>query len=252
MLKQPSHVLPDAATHGYFVTPSESQVVPTKLQTLGMYRFYRDAPARLQKEIARAALLIRLKPGTYFYHRGGFCKQITLIGAGSMRVFVTGESGHEVTLYHAGGGETCVLNLMCAMRGMRAPAAARVEGPLHGVALPVANFREWVDQHEIVRDFLFEAYAARMVDIVELMEQIAFARLDRRLAEFLLGRFAKSRQRPPVINATHEEIAMELGTAREVVSRVLGRFERTGLVRLGRARVTLQDRGRLRTLVQQD
>ena len=224
-------------------------MVPTKLQILDMYRFYREAPGNLQKEIAAAALVTRLKPGTYFYHRGGFCQHINLIGAGGMRVFVTGESGHEVTLYHAGRGETCVLNIMCAMRGIRAPAAARVERPLHGVALPAVNFREWVEQHDIVRDFLFEAYATRMVGIVELMEQIAFARLDRRLAEFLLGRFAKSRQLPPVINATHEEIAMELGTAREVVSRQLKDFERRGCVRLSRRSIEILDPGPLQELV---
>jgi CRP/FNR family transcriptional regulator len=223
-------------------------IATTKLEILELYGFFRDAPPSLRTQILDAGMVARLKPKTYFYHRGGFCDQIALVGTGSIRVFVTNNHGREVTLYHVGSGETCPLNLLCALRGTKAPAAARVTAPLHGVALPTDIFRQWVDTEKVIRDYVLEGLATRLVEIVTLMEEITFGKLDRRLAEFLCDRFAHSDSQPPIINLTHEQIARELGTAREVISRMLAEFESIGAIKLARARISLRDEQPLHTL----
>ena len=218
-----------------------AQTTTAKLETLKLYSFFHAAPDVLKERILETAISGRLKPGTYFFRRDGFCDQVALVGEGSVRVFVTNDAGREITLYHVGPGETCPLNLLCALRGTQAPAAARVMIPLHGVALPTEIFRQWVDTEKVVRDFVFEGLATRLVHILTLMEEITFGKLDRRLAEFLLNRLSRSDQQPPVINMTHEQIALELGSAREVISRMLAEFERVGAIELARARISLRD-----------
>jgi CRP/FNR family transcriptional regulator len=230
---------------------SEGTAVPDsrKQEILERYSFYRDAGQRLKSDIERVAMLVQADTGTHFFDRGMSCAQVALVGEGSVRVFISSESGREITLYRVNPGETCPVNLLTTMLARVAPATAVIESPLTAVALPSDIFRRWVSEEPGIRQFVFEAIAIRMVDILTLLEEITFGKLDRRLAEFLMRRAGNGGKRAPVIEMTHEQIAVELSTAREVVSRLLRDFERTGAVELARGRVHVRDPNALQALV---
>lgn len=213
-----------------------------KRALLERYSFFRDAAPSLQADIERAANVVHVDPGSRFFDVGLTCAQVALVGQGSVRVFLASESGREVTLYHVAPGETCPVNLLCALLGRPAPATALIEERLSAALLPTEKFRRWVAEEPVVRQFVLEAIAIRLVDILALLEEITFGKLDQRLADFLLRRAAPSGRSPaPVVELTHEQIALELSTAREVVSRLLREFERRGAVELARGRIALRD-----------
>lgn len=222
---------------------------PAKRAILASYAFFRDASAALQADIEAAATVVQVAPGARFFDVGLSCPNIALIGRGSVRVFLAGESGREITLYHVEPGQTCPVNLLSALLGRPAPATAVIEEPLAAVLLPTERFRQWVAGEPVVRQFVLDAVAIRLVDILSLLEEITFGKLDQRLAEFLLRRAGPSGGSPaPVVELTHEQIALELSTAREVVSRLLRELERRGTVELARGRIHLRDTAALEKL----
>jgi CRP/FNR family transcriptional regulator, anaerobic regulatory protein len=221
-----------------------------KLRILEMYGFYRDAPKALQGDMLGAAQEVKVPPGTVIFERGGACSGVALVGDGSVRVYVSSESGREVTLYHVGPGGTCPVNLLSTLLDKAAPARAVVETSLEALMLPGALFRSWMDTQPVARRFVLDAMSDRLIDIMQQVQEITFGKLDRRLIEFLTARFERSEQHPPELHATHEQIASELSTAREVVSRLLREFERTGALDLGRGCVTLRDKNLLLSLAE--
>lgn len=204
---------------------------------LHRYDFYRQARAALREEILKHAQPMRVPTGTVVFEPGGRCGAVSLIGSGSVRVFVSSEAGREVTLYHVGAGETCPVNLLTALLSRTPPAKAVIEETVEAVMVPSDRFREWMDTEDVVRTFVLDAMAQRFVEVMEQIQEITFGRLDQRLIEFLSRRFDHGLE----IRITHEQIAVELSTAREVVSRLLREFERRGALDLGRGRVTLKD-----------
>lgn len=207
---------------------------------LEQFDFYRTASERLRSIYADSAERVRLAEGDTFYRDGGEMPGVALVGAGSIRVFKTGVSGREITLYHVRAGETCLVNMMCVFLRHPAIASAQVETPTEAVILRPQAFRDGVREDDALRAFIFESMAFRLVDVMTLIEEIAFRRVDARLEALLLARFAQEE----TIAATHEWIAAELGTAREVVSRLLKELERRGAIELGRGHIALRDRTR--------
>lgn len=216
-----------------------------KLDTLNGFAFYRQAPAALQARIAAAAEPLSVAAGADFYREGDECRELAFVGRGSVRVFKTGETGREITLYHVEAGQACLVNMLSVLVGKPAVATARSEVPTEAVVIPGAAIREWVKTSDAMRDYAIETMAERLVDVTILFEEVAFGKMDARLAAFLLHRFGSR----PFIAATHEEIAAELGTAREVVSRLLKEFVRTGAIEVGRGRLELRDESVLRERV---
>jgi CRP/FNR family transcriptional regulator len=146
--------------------------------------------------------------------------------AGIVRVFKVSEAGREITLYHVHGGQTCLANMLCTFLDMPSPASAVVEEPVDALIMPAASLRQWVQDRDVMRTFIFRAMANRFMDVTMLVDQIAFRKLDSRLAEYLLQSFVKQRFHIREITVTLEDIAAELGSAREVISRLLKEFER--------------------------
>ena len=140
--------------------------------------------------------------------------------------------------------------MLCVLLGTPARATALVEAPLEALAFPRPVFLEWLRTNDAVRSFIFETMAQRLVDVMTLVEEIAFGKMDLRLAHLLCRRFANNGQPLRTISTTHEEIAGELGTAREVVSRLLKEFERLRVLETARGRILLRDEDALRRLQQ--
>jgi len=211
------------------------------LEILNQYSFYNKSSKYFQDEIISVALNTKLEKNTYFYKRNWQCNHIALVGSGRVRVFIVGDTGREITLYHVQPGDTCPINILSAMLNKSTPAIAVVEEPLNVVLLPVEIFKKWVKEQSIVQQFVFESLGGRLIDVLSLMEQISFQKIDQRIACFLLEQFELSDCNPPIAKMTHMQIATELGSAREVISRTLGCFERMGVVELERGRVIRKD-----------
>jgi CRP/FNR family transcriptional regulator len=212
----------------------------TKDSTLQTFGFYQSASAPEQLVIREAAVVVRLAEGAVFYREGEENRHFAVVARGDIRVFRTASNGREVTLYHVRDGQPCLIALLCALLGRRAMATAVVEEPTDAVLVPSDVFRKLLTTNDALQKYVFEMMAVSVVDMLTLVEEIAVRRMDARLASWLARQFAAQRTEAAIL-ATHDEIAAELGTVREVVSRLLKEFERKGAVRLFRGRVVLAD-----------
>lgn len=192
--------------------------------------------AEAARNLAEAGQVLAIPVGTVVFRDGAECANYVLVLEGSIRVQKTAESGREIVLYRVERGQSCVLTTNCLMAGEDYSAEGVAETPVKALVLPRAVFRNLVDRSPAFRDFVFSAYATRLSDLMALIEEVAFRRIDSRLAGWL-----KARSGRDGIQATHQEIAAELGTAREVVSRQLKDFERRGWVLLRRGSIDLKD-----------
>ncbi|MFO1352085.1 MAG: Crp/Fnr family transcriptional regulator [Gammaproteobacteria bacterium] len=224
-------------------------MISSTLSTLEKYSLFQQAPLSLREEMGRVVGRCRLNQGSYFFCKGASCKSVVLIGEGKLRIFLNAGTRREVTLYHVGPGKSCPVNLLCALTGSKAPAYAFVEAPLEGATIPIDVFQRWVAEQPSVRQFVFAALAERLVDdVFGRVEEITFQRIDRRLADYFLRHFDEFEARPPVLQITHEQIAQELGSAREVITRMLKTFESKGAIKLARGHIILHDETTIRAI----
>lgn len=194
----------------------------------------------LGERFARHATRRVLPRGAVVYEQGFPCELVPFIVAGVVRVFKLGENGREVTLFRVYPGQTCILSTSCGVSGASYPAIAEAEADVEMWTVPVRLFRQWMQAYPALQAFVSGMLSDRLADMMLVVEEVAFRRVDLRLAEWLLR--ASEPPASPVLEATHAHIAVELGSAREVISRILKDFERHGYVRLGRGRVEVADR----------
>ncbi|MFB9324646.1 Crp/Fnr family transcriptional regulator [Paenibacillus aurantiacus] len=213
-------------------------------QPLDLRRLHRIFPCfgALPDADWREAEVVRLNPDSPVYIREGHVfRHAVFILSGWVRVYKISPSGREITLYRLTGGQCCVLMLASILGELEYEASISIESDTEALLLPVEMFRSWMNAYQPVRRFVYGQFVGRMANVTRLLEQIAFEPVPRRLAELLLATTA-DRACVPV---THENLAIELGTAREVISRLLKDFASQGAVALGRGRITVLDRERL-------
>jgi CRP/FNR family transcriptional regulator len=215
-------------------------------EILRSFDFYRSAPPDRRAAYAADVSLASFTQGATFYIEGDKCSHVALIGRGDVRVFKQALGGREITLYHVRDGEPCLINMLSVFLDRPATASAITEAPTSAVIVPAAVVRRWIGTDDHVRAYVFETMAARMMEVMTLTVEVSVSRMDARLASLLLR--LVDLQGEPVIRMTHDDLAAELGTAREVVSRLLKEFERAGALRLSRAQVTIVDRSILAEL----
>ena len=167
------------------------------------------------------------------YSEGDTCADIAFILAGELRVYKAAEGGREITLYEIGRGETCILNASCVLANTSYPANAVSikEGAM--LLLPADDFRKLMETSEAVRHFVFGIMSRRLTTVMALVEDVAFGRMDIRLREYL-----SEKAEHGILRSTHQKIAGDLGTSREVISRLLKDLERKGMVALSRSEIT--------------
>ena len=191
----------------------------------------------LVKELLAVSRMQDVPAGSRLYAEGDACAAIAFVLDGEIRVYKISESGREITLYEIGQGETCILNASCTLSGTSYPANAVTSTPARILLIPSTIFRRLVGEHEELREFVFSLLSRRLSSVMELVEEVAFGRMDGRLMDYLAGK-AENRH----LDTTHQRIANDLGTSREVVSRLLKDFERKGQVKLARNEITLLNR----------
>lgn len=192
--------------------------------------------------LTKSARMVEAPIGTVGYREGGACGAYVMRLAGQSRVYKMSSSGREILLYRVAAGETCVITTTCLLGNSNYPASTIVEEPIRDVIIPSAAFNQLMIDSKVFRTFVMTNYGALISDLIVLLDEVAFHSLDARLAKLLIDAGNVT------INRTHQLIADELGTAREVVSRQLKRFEQKGWVALGRGHVEISDRGQLEKL----
>lgn len=199
----------------------------------------------VRRLLCERSAVVTLAEGTRLYEPGQSPAAYLLVLEGSVRVQQTSESGREIVLYRVGAGQSCTLTTACLLGYEDYPAEAVAETAIRAVTIPRGVFDEAVAQSAEFRRFVFGAISARIADIFRLVEEVAFERLDIRLGQKLLELSHGSGSVP----VTQQQLAAELGTAREVVTRVLAEFNRRGWVTTLRGNVAINDRAALERLV---
>ena len=205
------------------------------------FPFLAEADATVAGELRGAATWVRLPARKLLFLEGERAAALPLLTAGQVRIYKTGRTGREITLYRFGPGEACLLSANAILNGQPLPAAAIVEQRAEAVLVPAAALRDWVHRHELWRRFVFELMSHRLTDVLGIVDTVVFRRMDARVATLLLER--SGRQNP--LRITHQEIAAELGTSREVVSRILESLAGAGLLKVTRGRIEILAQGPL-------
>jgi CRP/FNR family transcriptional regulator len=191
-------------------------------------------PAPLATEVERQAIAMRVPAATVLFDAGLACQALPLVLSGSIRVSKRAENGREIRLYGVNPGELCIVTVSCLLGASAYPATGIAESAVSALALPRALFLRLMAEHPPFRDVVFELFANRLTGLMTLVEEVAFHKLDQRLAAWLAAR-------GPTILASHQVIAQELGSVREIVSRLLKQFEEQSYLRLGRERIEVLD-----------
>jgi CRP/FNR family transcriptional regulator, anaerobic regulatory protein len=199
---------------------------------------------RAWTSVAGSAAVVRVQEDEYVYREQEECKHFLLVAAGSIRVQKSSENGGIIALYHLAPGQTCELTTSCLLSGEPYSAEAVAETPSMLVMIPEPRFHEALIHSSQFRDYVLMEIGKGMNELVTLVEEVAFGQMDGRLARCLLGKAHEGAR----IESTHQELAEELGSAREVISRLLKKFERRDWVRLHRGWIEIVDRGILQEM----
>ena len=211
---------------------------PAELRSL--YPVIDRLPERLARQIDTSVQTLDLPAGTVVFDERQPCRGFPFVLGGAIRVAKRSSGGRELPLYRVLPGESCIITSSCLLGHSDYNARGVAEGETVLALLPRPLFDELIGTPAF-RDFVFALFSERMADLMQLVEEVAFRRLDQRLAALLLG---KGR----VVHATHQQLADELGSVREMVSRLLKGFAEQGFVRLGREQVEVLDPAGLRRL----
>jgi len=195
------------------------------------------ADASLINELRREAQFAKIPAGHDVFVEGDRVDDIALLISGVVRVYKIGETGREITLYRFGLGESCILTANAILSQKSFPAIATVEEDAEAVMIPAAVFRDWVKRHDLWREFVFELLSVRRSTVMAIVDEVVFQRMDRRVALLLLN---QARVQNP-LRITHQEIAAELGSSREVISRILEDFSRDALIDSRRGTIEILD-----------
>jgi CRP/FNR family transcriptional regulator len=203
-------------------------------------------PAVERAPLTGGAMALSLPPGATVFAPDQPCNAFILVIDGSVRVFQLDAEGNEIVLYRLGPGSICILTTLALLACDSYTAFAVTETKVEAVGLPASIFNDLMARSAQFRSFVFHAQAARMADLMTVIQNVAFASIESRLAARLLALVDDGHG----LSITHQQLAAEIGTAREVVSRHLKTFERRGWVSLGRGRVELCNAAPLRAAAQ--
>lgn len=191
-----------------------------------------DAPWLLE-----AIQEISLPAGSITFHQGDSCTNYLLVVNGSIKVIARNPAGREIVLYRVKPGGSCVLTTSCLLSGTHYPAEGIAETEIRALTLPVKTFNEGLARSTAFRKFVFDSYGQRLTEVIALVEAISFGHINQRLARYL----CEHNNDMNTLNVTHQELATELGSAREVISRQLKEFERQGWLEQQRGKIRLVD-----------
>lgn len=180
-----------------------------------------------------------IEAGATILREGQACGSVPFVLDGVLRIFKTAESGREITLYRIEAGQSCILSVGCATGRGSFPASVVAEVASTAAFMPNETVRTLYAESAGFRDFMLAQYSSRMAEVIELVEEVAFRRVDERLHQWLSEVAASSPTASGPMAATHQELADHMGTSREVISRILKDWEQRGFVEISRGSLRL-------------
>ncbi len=206
-------------------------------QLIERFPFLKDASNDFLSKFFRTASIVRIPAGHTIASENSECGQLALVISGKVRVYKLSDSGREITLYRINSGDSCVLTASCIMSDSLFPAIATTEQDTEALIIPAPQTQEWMTLSKAWGSFIFALISRRLADVISVLEDVAFHHMDERIAAYLIALSSHG----PTLTITHHEIASDLGTTREVVSRILKEFERKGLIIGERGKLTITD-----------
>lgn len=209
--------------------------------------YWNDLEKDEKEAVTRSTVIREYKKGAYIYGMQDACLGMVYVQKGSIRVFLMSEEGREVTLFHIGEGDSCILSASCVMGEISLEVQLVAEMDTEILAVPAGTYKKLMESNLKLRCFTYELSTKRLSSVVWVMQQILFAHFDERMARFLLTEYEKTGSTK--ISMTQEEIAREVNSAREVVARMLRQFAEDGWIEVGRGTITLKDIQSLKQIV---
>lgn len=183
------------------------------------------------------SLVVTLEKNSTVFHQGDTCSNYLIILDGKVKVFTRAENGREILLYRLFTGDSCVLTTSCLFGNKNYPAEGKTETAVTALAIPVTQFNEALQQSTTFREMVFSAFSSHLSELITLVEEVAFGKIDVRLAKLLLSQCNDEN----TLTSTHQNIATELGSAREVISRQLKELESKGYIIINRGSINIID-----------
>ena len=198
----------------------------------------------LEKSFLNHARIIEAPADSLLFSPGDSCENYLFLLEGQVKVFSTASNGREILLYRIKPGETCILSTNCMLGSQHYPASAKTEMFCRALSVPTSSLQEAMKKSALVNSLLMDNLSTRIGCLIELVSELAMERLDVRLARHLLQLCTNNQ----VVNTTHEELAKEVGTAREVISRQLRKFENEGWIETTRGKIIIHQHTPLKNL----
>jgi len=202
----------------------------TRTRLLQQYPIFRDLPKTEIADLSATATSIQLPAGTIVFDENQACQGFPLLLSGSVNVIKSAASGRELQLYTVNPGESCILTSSCLLGHTKYHARGVAKLDTELIVLPPSSFSKLLSTYEPFRNYIFGLFSERLTDLMQLVSAVAFQKLDQRLASLLVSKTS------PILT-THQALADELGSAREIVSRLLKGFSDQGWVKLGREHI---------------
>ena len=202
-----------------------------------LFQGTRQLPRTVRDRLLAVARIVRAKRGDQIFEPGRSPDGLLLLVSGRIRVSQMSESGREIVLYRVEAGQSCVLTTACMLAEEAYGAEGLAETDIEAVSLPKAEFDRLASEEPTFRTFVFNAYSKRLIDLLRVIDDVAFGKMDVRLAQRLMSLAGTGH----MIETTHQELAVELGTAREVISRILNDFQKRDFITQSRGRIELSN-----------
>ncbi len=187
----------------------------------------------LIQEINNAATLVEMPEGEDLIKPGQYIKSMPLLLSGSIKILRPDEHGDELLLYHLERGDTCAVTMSCCMGNAKSEIHAVTETPVKLIMIPISKMEEWFSKYKTWRNFVFSSYHARMMEMLESIDNIAFNNMDERLEGYIQNQIKILNSKH--IYKTHNDIATDLHTSRVVISRLLKKMENDKKIKLHRS-----------------
>ena len=201
-------------------------------------------PRPVRDRLLKVARTIEMSKGAQVFGPMNIPDSLFFLYDGRIRVSQSSDTGRDIVLYRVDAGESCVLTTACMLAEEAYNAEGIAETDITAIVLPKLAFDRLVAEEEAFRKFVFAAYSRRLIDLLRVVDDVAFGHMDVRLAERLLALSGDFKE----IGATHQQLASELGTAREVISRILQDFQKREMIAQSRGRIALLDKPALKEL----
>lgn len=193
-------------------------------------------------EFYNASLYQKIPKNKIISVEGDACNYFSFLLKGVIKVFKVSTSGREITLYRIDEGGSCILTASCILSGTSFPALAITEEEVEVLSIPANLFKGYISKYPVWQEYVFNLISERLADVIAIIEEIAFKQVDIRVAE-KLNEYITTKKNP--IEITHQELASEIGTSREVVSRILKDFEYKGICEISRGSINILDASKL-------